>query len=245
MKKKIDICLSPELFPFYNSDKKSCVVVVDIFRATTSMCVAFHSGVKSIIPMADIEKAKELKEQGFLVGAERNVARCDFADFGNSPFDYMDEKIGGREIVMTTTNGTQAIEVASANDMLIIGSFANFSTVLSYLQTINNDVIILCAGWNGRVNVEDTLFAAALTESLLGTGEYIAESDAVFVALLMWQDAKNDIRGFLMKSEHISRLLAHGLQDDIDFCLQFDTVDSLPFYDKTTARLKLMAGGEE
>ncbi|MDR2956036.1 MAG: 2-phosphosulfolactate phosphatase, partial [Prevotella sp.] len=108
---KVEICFSPALYPYY-SDKNSekTVVVVDIFRATTTMCAALKNGTRAIIPVASIEEAKEYKEKGYLVGAERNVKRCDFADFGNSPFDYTPNKVNGKEVVFTTTNGTQAID---------------------------------------------------------------------------------------------------------------------------------------
>lgn len=232
----IDICLSPILFPTYNLQKDACVVVTDIFRATTSMCTAFSAGVKSILPIADIEGAKALKTQGYLVGAERNVSRCDFADFGNSPFDYMTETIRDKEIVMTTTNGTQAIEAAKENPMLLIGSFSNFSTVADYCSKQQKHIIILCSGWSNHVNMEDTLFAAALAESLIANG-YQAKSDAVHIALTMWKETKNDIRSFIQCSEHIERLLNHELEKDIDYCLTFNTTSVLPYYDKSKGKI--------
>ena len=108
---EISVCFSPILHQYY-ADSESIVVLVDIFRATTSMCVAFENGIKSIRTTADIEEAKEYKNNGFLVAAERNTQKCEFADFGNSPFDFTPEKIAGNELIFTTTNGTKAVDTA-------------------------------------------------------------------------------------------------------------------------------------
>jgi len=96
----LNICLSPALYPFYKKENDT-VIVVDIFRACTTICTAFANGASAIIPVADIEEAKRYKSQGYPVGAERNTQKCDFADFGNSPFDYTREKVEGKEIVFT------------------------------------------------------------------------------------------------------------------------------------------------
>ena len=105
---KIDVCFSPALYPVYHNPE-AIVVVVDVFRATTTMAAAFSNGVSSIRPVATVEEAEAYKAKGWLVGAERNVKRCEFADFGNSPFDYTSEKVFGKDIVFATTNGTRAI----------------------------------------------------------------------------------------------------------------------------------------
>ncbi|MCE9539308.1 MAG: 2-phosphosulfolactate phosphatase, partial [Bacteroidetes bacterium] len=104
----VDVCFSPYLYPVYHK-AETIVVVIDILRATSAMCTAFHHGVDKIIPVASVEEAAEYKKQGFLVGAERNGIALEGFDFGNSPFSYTTEKIKGQTIVISTTNGTQAI----------------------------------------------------------------------------------------------------------------------------------------
>ena len=94
---KIDVCFSPALYPVYHNPE-AIVVVVDVFRATTTMAAAFSNGVRSIRPVATVEEAEAYKAKGWLVGAERNVKRCGFADFGNSPFDYTAEKVSGKDL---------------------------------------------------------------------------------------------------------------------------------------------------
>lgn len=229
---KVDVCFSPALYPYYHVDNENTiVVVVDIFRATTTMCAAFKNGVKSVIPVASIEEAEAYKAKGYLVGAERNVKRCDFADFGNSPFDYTAEKVSGQEVVFTTTNGTQAIEMAAECYRLAIGAFSNISALTEYCYRQGKNVMILCSGWNNRFNMEDSLFAGALAFLLKEKGVGLA-SDAANVAHGMWMEAKSDIRAYINRTEHIQRLIANNLADSVDYCLTFDTVPLIPIYDK-------------
>lgn len=232
----IDICFSPALYPFYAGNNDKIVVVVDIFRASTTMCAALKNGAKCIIPVASIDEAQEYKSKGYLVGAERNVKRCDFADFGNSPFDYTPDKVKDREIVFTTTNGTQAIEQAADCHCLIVGAFSNIRSVANFCISQEKDVIVLCAGWNNRFNIEDSLYGGALAELLLQNG-YSSGSDSVTIALDMWKDAELDIKKYMDRSEHIKRLEANNLLKDADYCLELNTTDLIPVYNKETRQL--------
>jgi len=233
---KVDICFSPALYSYYADSKDCIVMVVDIFRATTTMCAALNNGAKCIIPVASIEEAQAYKVEGYLVGAERNVKRCDFADFGNDPFDYTREIVEGKEIVFTTTNGTQAIEAASDADILTIGAFSNISALTDFCIGKQKDVIVLCAGWNNRFNIEDTLFGGAMAERLISQG-YTFDSDTVQVALSMWKEAKPDVRSYMNRTEHIKRLEANNLLGAVDYCLMEDTVNLVPLYDKNAKKL--------
>lgn len=234
---KIEVCFSPALYPFYNVDNQNTIViVVDVFRATTTMCAAFKNGVKSIIPVASIEEAQAYKTKGYLVGAERNVRRCDFADFGNSPFDYTPEKVRGQEIVFTTTNGTQAIEKAADCCRLLIGAFSNISAIANYCIEQKKDIVVLCAGWNNRFNMEDTLFAGALIDALIQGGFSVA-SDAAHVAHDMWLQAKPNVRAYINRTEHIRRLISNNLADSVEYCLTLDIAPVVPIYDKEKKRL--------
>ncbi len=235
---KIDICLSPALFPTFSADTPPIVVVIDIFRATTCMCVAFENGVNSILPIADLEKAIQYKQEGYIVSAERNALKCSFADLGNSPYDYMDSSLKGRDIIMTTTNGTQAIDRAQTCDTLLIGSFSNFNTICDYLCRCNSDILFLCAGWNNKVNMEDTLFAGAAANEIQNICPGVSCSDTTRIALSLWKEGRTNLKKFLEPSEHIQRLQAQNLQKDIDFCLTLNTTRSLPFLEKESGLLK-------
>ena len=187
---KIDVCFSPALYPVYHNPE-AIVVVVDVFRATTTMAAAFKHGVRSIRPVATVEEAQEYKAKGWLVGAERNVKRCDFADFGNSPFDYTPEKVAGKDVIFTTTNGTRAITIAKSAYRVITGAFVNLQAVADYCLFHGRDVVVLCSGWQDKVNIEDTLFGGALVEVLAKTGKYRPATDAAVIARDMWTNEAN------------------------------------------------------
>lgn len=237
---KVEVCFSPALYPYYTENETDrIVIVVDIFRATTTMCAALKNGAEAIIPVASIEEAQEYKKRGFLVGAERNVKKVDFADFGNSPFDYTADKVKDKEIVFTTTNGTQAIEKSADSAYLLIGAFSNISAIANFCKQKGKDVMILCAGWNNRINIEDALFGGALADRLVNSG-YVSASDATQIALGMWKDAEPDVRKYIERSEHLKRLEANNLQDSVEYCLTMDTVDLIPTYNKDTKRITLV-----
>lgn len=233
----IDICLSPALYPFYQKENDT-VIVVDIFRATTTMCAAFNNGATAIIPIANIELAKKHKSEGFLVGAERQTRRVEFADFGNSPFEYTKEKVSGREIVFTTTNGTKAIEAAEDCNQLFIGAFSNMDALIDQCLLTAKRIVVLCAGWNNKVNIEDTLFGGAFVERLSKKTGVIFESDVVRMALYLWNLAKENPIEFVKSSDHYKRLVDNGVEGDAAFCFTENTVSVVPYYDKKEMKLK-------
>ena len=224
---KIDVCFSPALYPAYH-DPEAIVVVVDIFRATTTMAAAFSNGVRSIRPVATVEEAQAYKEKGWLVGAERNVRRCDFADFGNSPFDYTPEKVAGKEIVFTTTNGTKAITIAQSAYRVVTGAFINLQAVADYCVGHKRNVVVLCSGWQDKVNIEDTLFGGALVDLLVNTGLYEKGSDSAVIAQDMWTTNKEDLLHYLAPTDHVARLKANHLDDSIPYCLMLSITDRVP-----------------
>ena len=228
---KVTVCISPALYPFY-AQKETIVIIVDIFRATTSMCAAFNNGGRSIRTVATVEEAIHYKEKGHLVAAERNVKKCDFADFGNSPFDFTHEKVADKEIIFTTTNGTRAIEMALDADEILIGAFSNITTLTNHCNSKKKNVLILCSGWNNRFCLEDTLFAGALTEKLIKTGKFCSDSDATLAALELWKIAQPDLLNYICSTEHYERLKSNGLENSVEYCLTEDTTPVLPVYNK-------------
>ncbi|MBO5225957.1 MAG: 2-phosphosulfolactate phosphatase [Parabacteroides sp.] len=224
---KIEVCFSPALYPAYH-DPEAIVVVVDIFRATTTMAAAFSNGVRSIRPVATVEEAQAYKEKGWLVGAERNVRRCDFADFGNSPFDYTPEKVAGKEIVFTTTNGTKAITIAQSAYRVVTGAFINLQAVADYCVGHKRNVVVLCSGWQDKVNIEDTLFGGALVDLLVNTGLYEKGSDSAVIAQDMWTTNKEDLLRYLAPTDHVARLKANHLDDSIPYCLTLSITNRVP-----------------
>ncbi|MGV3557584.1 2-phosphosulfolactate phosphatase [Larkinella arboricola] len=225
--KTIDVCLTPDLLHLHSDSlENSIVIVADVFRATSCMVTAFAHGVNSIIPVATVEECSQLQSRGYLAAAERNAKMIEGFDLDNSPFSYMDERLIGANIAMTTTNGTYAITRSRNAVKVLVGSFLNLEAIVRFLQGERYDVMILCAGWKGRVNLEDTLFAGALIERL--KDEYMVPEDSGLMAWRLYTQGKNDLPGFLATSSHVRRLHRLSIHKDIIYCLQHDLYDVIP-----------------
>ncbi len=226
-KRKLETCFSPALYePEGHAD--SIVVIIDILRATSAICTAFANGAASIIPVATISEAMEYKRKGYLVAAERDGYVLDFADFGNSPFNFTTTKVAGKTIVYSTTNGTGLINLASSAGYIIIGSFLNISSLVKWISGREKDVVVLCAGWKNRFNLEDTICAGAIAARLLSTSLYSTVCDSTQAALDLWSLAEKDVIGYIQKAAQRSRLRDKGLDDCIEFCLTPDFTDKIP-----------------
>jgi 2-phosphosulfolactate phosphatase len=226
-KRNLETCFSPAL---YESEKHkgSIVVVIDILRATSAICTAFENGAASIIPVAGIDEAREYKKEGYLVAAERDGFVLDFADFGNSPFNFTPERVKGKTIVYSTTNGTGIINLASAAGKIVIGSFLNITALTEWILNQENDVVLFCAGWKNRFNLEDTICAGAMAERLLNSNHFSTICDSTLAALDLWSLAKNNLPDYIEKVAQRTRLRDKGLDDCIGFCLTFDFTEKIP-----------------
>lgn len=229
-KKVVEVCFSPSLFN-HHADSSATMVVVDVLRASSAICAAFAHGASSIIPVAEAEEAKELKSQGFLVAAERDGKVLDFADFGNSPFNFKRETVEGRSIVYSTTNGTKAIHMASIGKEVIVSSFLNFSATAAYLGSHAEKVVVFCSGWKGRFSLEDAVYAGALADRLVAEYGFSTICDSAIAAMDMWQLAKPDLVSYIQKAAQRNRLQKMGLDDVIEFCHTPDYTDIIPRFD--------------
>ena len=225
--RKLETCFSPAL---YEADQHSgsIVVIIDILRASSAICTAFANGASSIIPVAEVHEAKEYKKRGYLVAAERDGYVLDFADFGNSPFNFTSEKVAGKSIIYSTTNGTGIIKLASAAGAIVIGSFLNISALTDWIINQDKDVVLFCAGWKNRFNLEDSVCAGAMAERLLESGNYETICDSTLAAVDLWGLAKGDLPGYIEKAAQRSRLRSKGLDDCINFCLTADFTNKIP-----------------
>ena len=178
--KSVATCLSPQMLPLYNVEDK-IVVVVDILRATSSMVTAFAYGAASITPVPTLAECRTLKNQGYITAGERGGQKVDGFDLGNSPFEFMDHQLNGKDLAFTTTNGSQAILSVINAKSIVLGAFLNLSATADFLINQNNAVLILCAGWKGKFNIEDTLYAGALANLL--SKQYQPEDDATLAAI--------------------------------------------------------------
>jgi 2-phosphosulfolactate phosphatase len=230
MNKNLDVCLTPALIPLYNVEDY-IVVVIDIFRATSSICYGIENGAEAIIPVSEVEECAAYREKGFdhLLAAERNGEVVAGFDFGNSPFSYTKEKVSGKTVVLTTTNGTHALHLSRKAKKIVIGSFLNLTSLCNWLKTQNESILLVCAGWKNNFNLEDTLFAGAVVEQLKESGYTL--DDPAMAANDLFQIGKNDISQYLSKTSHGERLKKLGIEKDIAFCLQIDVTTAIPILD--------------
>ncbi|UOE49538.1 2-phosphosulfolactate phosphatase [Mucilaginibacter sp. SMC90] len=227
MKKELNVCLTPALLPLFNVEDY-IVVVIDIFRATSSICYGIENGAEAIIPVSQVEECAAYREKGldYLLAAERDGSVVEGFDFGNSPFSYTKEKVAGKTIVLTTTNGTHALHLSRSAKKIVIGSFLNLTALSNWLNTQNENVLLVCAGWKNNFNLEDTLFAGAVIEQLKDKGFVL--DDAAIAANDLFQIGKTDINAYLKKTSHGERLKKLGIEKDIEFCLQVDLTTAIP-----------------
>jgi len=226
-KHKIEVCYSPALFPFYEN-REAVVVVTDILRASSAIVTAFMNGVERIIPVGTLEEARAYKEKGYMVAAERDGIVRDFADFGNSPYNFSPDRVHGKQIVYSTTNGTNAIHLASSGRQVLIGAYLNISALAGYIISSEKDLLILCAGWKNRFNLEDTLFAGALSRMVLEDDRFYTICDAALGAIDLHDVARGDMMGYLEKVAQRHRLRKNNLDDVIGYCHETDLTNLIP-----------------
>ena len=225
-KRKIEVCLTPALLPLYHLEN-AIVVVIDIFRATSSICYGIENGAEAIIPVATVDECKNHENDGFLLAAERDGKVVDGLDFGNSPFAYTKEKVCGKTVVLTTTNGTHAIDESKKTAyQVIIGSFLNLDAICKYLKSQDKDVLLLCAGWKNKFNLEDTLFAGAVVHQLKAEDYFL--DDSSIAANDLYLISKDDLQAYTAKTSHSERLKKLGIEEDIKFCLNINIAESIP-----------------
>ncbi len=226
-KLKVEVCYSPALFPYYEN-RDAVVVVTDVLRASSAIVTAFMNGVERIIPVGTLEEAKAYKDRGYMVAAERDGIVRDFADFGNSPYNFTPERVQGKQIVYSTTNGTNAIKLASSGSQVLIGAYLNISALATHIIKSGRDLLILCAGWKNKFNLEDTLFAGALSEMLLEDDRYNTICDATLGAIDLHNVARGNMMAYVEKVAQKGRLRVNNLDDVIPYCFESDLTELIP-----------------
>lgn len=221
--KKVEICLSPDLIHLYDLKGKN-VVIVDIFRATSTMMAALANEVASITPVMDLESCRSMRELGYIIAGERNGKTAEGFELGNSPLAYLEKKYAGQKIAMTTTNGTVAIEKTKNHaNKIILGAFVNLKATSDYLNSQENDVLILCAGWKGKFNLEDSLFAGAMVSNL--HPHFTAECDTSIAMRSLYEGNEHRLQIFMGQASHAKRLQNQNIEADIEFCLSQNKYD--------------------
>jgi len=223
-------CLSPSLLHLYDLD--NCVVVIiDVFRATSTIAAALYNGATKVIPVDSVRGAIDIgTEMGCITAGERDGKIAEGLQYGNSPFEYPGEFIKDKTLVLTTTNGTKLLHMAlkMGASEIVTGSFPNLSAVCEHIIGSGKNVVLGCSAWKDRVNMEDTLFAGAVVQRV--KEYYTIHCDASLAAESLYEFTHNDIWNFITRATHYHRLAAYGLEKDMEWCLSIDSANILPAY---------------
>ena len=210
-------------------------VVIDVLRATSVITTALDNGAKEVIPVSTIEEAQSLYASSdtskTLRGGERNALKIEDFDLSNSPLEYKQKTVEGKSIIFTTTNGTNAINNVKDADEVVLACFRNVMAVAEHIvglsQRGNRDVVIVCAGTEGRFSLDDGLCAGMLIELLKQKIE--VETDDLGLLLTQHYNInKANLLGALSGCYHLKRLFTLGFYDDIRFCLETNCVITVP-----------------
>ncbi len=230
-KPSITTILSPRLLELYDVSN-SIVVIIDVFRATSTIATALYNGATRVIPVDNVAQCIAMgKSLNAVTAGERDGKIIPGLQYGNSPAEYSRDFIQGKTLVLTTTNGTRLLHMALAKGAaeVITGSFPNISAVAGYLLQMQRDVILGCSGWKDRFNLEDTLFAGALI-SRLGKQFTTEGCDSSLMAENLYHVHQHRLYSFVQQTSHWHRLAAYGLEKDLEYCITEDGANVLPVY---------------
>jgi 2-phosphosulfolactate phosphatase len=221
--------LSPALLHLYDLND-SIVVIIDVFRATSTIATALYNGADKVIPVAGVEDCKRIGSEipGAVTAGERDGKVIEGLQYGNSPAEYHKEFIRNKTLVLTTTNGTKLLHMALTKGAseVITGSFVNLTAVCEHLVSENKNVILGCSGWKDRFNLEDTLFAGGVLSKI--KQHFTVHCDSSLMAENMYQVQHNNLYSFIQLTTHYHRLAAYGLQNDLEYCVTEDVANVLP-----------------
>lgn len=223
--------LSPKLLNIYNVEN-SIVVIIDVFRATSTIATALYNGAQKIIPVDSVEKCITIGKQNpnSITAGERDGKVIEGLQYGNSPAEYPRSFIEGKTLVLTTTNGTKLLHMALQNgaDTIITGSFPNLDAVCNYIMAQNKNVFLGCSAWKDRFNLEDTLFAGAVIHQV--KNYFTIHCDSSLMAQQMYELHQHDMYSFARLTTHWHRLSQYGLEKDLEYCVTPNVANILPIY---------------
>jgi 2-phosphosulfolactate phosphatase len=213
--------------------EKKTLVVIDVLRASTSVCAALYSGAKGVIPASGPGEAGDMwakigSDMAVLAG-ERGGVKIENFQLGNSPLEFTPEAVGGKFVVLTTTNGTDLFKRASGAALVICCSLCNISRVTECVAAEEQDLIIACSGQEGSFSIEDTLCGGMLIDLLKSRHKRKLETnDASSLASLLYKANRTAIKESIRQGEHGRMLASLGFSDDVDFAANIDSIPVLP-----------------
>jgi len=234
-KYNLDVCLSPALIDNFDLNN-TIIVVIDIIRASSTICTVLEYGVVKLKTVAEIDEAKALKANGYIIAGERDGVKLEGFDYDNSPISLMDRKLEGKKVGLTTTNGTKTISkiteklLQCVDSELIIGAFVNYSVLEKYLLSQNKNILLVCSGWKNNLSIEDTIFAGKLIYELAKFKNYNHQSDSANHTKLIYENSEKNLFNFIMDYSMRFKDKIKFLADDIRYCLKYDVTSVIPVY---------------
>lgn len=232
---KLFIYHTPELTP--TDRTPDCAIAVDVLRATTTIATALHAGAEAVQTFSDIEQLMQVSEKWLpekrLRAGERGGSKVAGCDLGNSPLDCTPERVQGRRLFITTTNGTRALQRVQNAPVVLAAAMVNRQTVVKYLLEQKPETVWLVgSGWEGSYSLEDTACAGAIADSLISQTDHslgdIAGNDEVVGALALYTQWKDKMLEMFHHASHGQRLLRLNGHEDLKYCAQADSLDVLP-----------------
>lgn len=219
------------------------VVVIDVLRATSAIVHAMWHGAVEIIPVATVEEAfqmiKNFPQGTTLLGGERETRRIEGFDLGNSPKEYTAEKVKGKRLILTTTNGTKAFHMVSSGEDIIVGSFFNIGAVSEKCLATGTDLFIFPSGDEGNFSLEDTVCGGMLIDLLIKKGgNSVHLTDASYAAFILYQRFEANLLGAFHLSRHGKELFDVGAGEDLLYCTQTDIIPIVPIFRDGVIRVK-------
>ncbi len=226
-----------DLFSHYSAFREDevkdrTVVVIDVLRATSSISVALANGAKSVIPVSDMGEAgkiaQNLDPSRFLLCGEKDGLKIEGYHHGNSPMEYTAEAVAEKTIILNTTNGSKAITRSGNAEEVFIASFLNMTAVVNKLKATEREIMVICAGWKGRLSLEDMLCAGAIIYNLMDGKLWKTSRDGAKIAFGLYQKYGKNIKSVVSDSNHATTLKSLGYEKDIAFCCEVDMFDYVP-----------------
>ncbi len=229
---RIDVALVPQEIEGRNLENTTAIVI-DVLRASTCIANAVANDCDGVIPTVSVEEAMDISRayarDDYLLCGERKNEKIDGFDLGNSPLEYSLDRVQGKKLIMTTTNGTRAIRAAKTAPNVIIGAFRNITACCRLAVTLNRDILIVCAGQNERFAMEDAICAGAFVRELSGMID-IEESDGCRTAHLLYDTVHEKLGEALSQSTHGRNLINTGFGEDVKVAAEIDCVEVVPVF---------------
>ena len=216
------------------------IIIIDALRTSTSILTALANGAKSVFPTETLREAYRLHRvhPDYVLVGERSGCKPRGFDLGNSPSELASEQIRGKNVIMTTTNGTKALAKSKQAKWVLIGAFLNAGAIAKKAVEISEkngiNMSFVLAGEEDQFSLEDFICAGAIAERFPENSVYF--SDKTSAALLAFKQIRNNLSENIAKGEHAKQLIELGLRRDIEFSCQIDVYEAIPVYEDTRIR---------